>query len=246
MYMYFNAKAGPFSDARVRQAAAIAIRRDEIVQAAFFGRGRAAGKPAVRASQARSSTKRSSHGWAYDPARAKALLADAGVGSGFACKLLATSTYGMIKSTAEVIQSHLAEIGIQADLVLPDWATRIVLGNRGQFDIAVNGTTNESNDPDGMSNFVGTDLPTNYTRSFGITSPQIDTLLAEGRRTFDATRRKAIYAELEQAAVTVVPMVGLCWRDQGYAMTRDLTGFTDMPGALTFYSATTLETATFA
>ena len=41
MYMYFNCKSGPFADARVRRAAALAIRRDEIVKAAFFGRGRA-------------------------------------------------------------------------------------------------------------------------------------------------------------------------------------------------------------
>ena len=31
-----------------------------------------------------------------------------------------------------------------------------------------------------------------------------------------------------------------------YAMTKDLDGFTDMPGALTFYSAATLETVAFA
>ena len=96
-----------------------------------------------------------------------------------------------------------------------------------------------------MSNFVASNLPNNYTRSFGISSPQIDDLLAEGRRTFDQTRRKAVYAELERVALQVVPIVGLCWRDQGYAMTKELTGFTDMPGALTFYSAMTLETASF-
>ena len=90
----------------------------------------------------------------------------------------------MIKSTAEIMQSQLAEIGIQAELVLPDWATRIVLGNRGQYDITVNGTTNESNDPDGMSNIIGTDLPVSYTRSYGLSLPELDALLADGRRTF--------------------------------------------------------------
>ena len=245
MYMYFNATSGPFSDVRVRQAAAIAVRRDEIVQAAFFGRGRAleslpfdSGGPFFDPARA--------HGWAYDPKRAKALLAEAGLASGFSCSLLATSTYGMIKSTAEVIQSNLAEIGIQANLVLPDWGTRVAVGNRGQFDLAVNGTTNESNDPDGMSNFIETDLPNNYTRSFGLSLPQLDALVAEGRRTFDLERRRAIYAEVEKLAVENVPMVSLCWRDQGYAMVRELAGFTDMPGALTFYSAMTLETASFA
>ena len=245
MHMYFNAKSGPFGDARVRRAAALAIRREEIVNAAFFGRGRvleglpfAPGGPFFDEARSR--------GFAYDPARAKALLAEAGHAAGFDCKLLATSTYGMIKSTAEVLQSHLAEIGIRAKLVLPDWATRITLGNRGQYDIAVNGTTSESNDPDGISNTVGTDLPPSYTRAYGLSLPRLDALLAEGRRTFAPDRRRAIYAELEQLALQEVPIAGLAWRDQGYAMARDLRGFTNMPGALTFYSARTLETAEFA
>ena len=244
MYMYFNATSGPFSDVRVRQAVAVAIRRDEIVQAAFFGRGRALESLPVERARPFYSEARA-HGWAYDPKRAKALLAEAGLASGFSCSILATYPYGMIQSTAEVLQSQLAEIGIKASLVLPDWATRVAIGNRGQFDIAVNGTTNESNDPDGMSSFIETDLPANYTRSFGLSLPSINALVAEGRRTFDLERRKAVYAELERLAVESVPMVSLCWRDQGYGMSKDLTGFTDMPGALTFYSAMTLETASF-
>ncbi len=244
MYMYFNARSGPFSDVRVRQAVAVAVRREEIVKAAFFGRGRPLESLPFDPHGPFFDPARA-HGWAYDPVRAKALLAAAGLASGFTCNLLATSTYGMIQSTAEVIQSNLADLGIQVNLVLPDWATRIAVGNRGQFDLAVNGTTNESNDPDGMSNLIETDLPNSYTRSFGLSLPQLDALVAEGRRTFDLDRRKAIYAELEQLAVEQVPMVSLCWRDQGYGTTKPLAGFTDMPGALTFYSAMTLETASF-
>ena len=36
-------------------------------------------------------------------------------------------------------------------------------------------------------------------------------------------------------------MVGLCFRAQGYAMSRQVTGFQNLPGALTFYSGTTFE-----
>ncbi len=245
MYMYFNCKSGPFADARVRRAAALAIRRDEIVKAAFFGRGRALeGLPINPTSPFYDEAL--AHGWAYDPAQAKSLMAAAGLGGGFACKLLATSTYGMIKSTAEVLQSHLAEIGIQADLVLPDWATRITLGNRGQYDITVNGTTNDGNDPDGISNFVGTNLPISYTRSYGLSVPRIDDLLAQGRRLFDQAQRKAVYDQLQQVCLAEVPLASLCWRDQGYAMAKDVRGFTNMPGALTFYSAGTLETTELA
>ena len=39
MYLTFNAKVKPFDDPRVRVAIAHAIRRDEVIKAAFFGRG---------------------------------------------------------------------------------------------------------------------------------------------------------------------------------------------------------------
>ena len=245
MHMYFNAKSPPFADARVRRAAALAVKRDEIVAAAFFGRARVLeGLPMTPGTPYFNEAR--SHGFAYDPAEARRLLAEAGYADGFDCKLLATTTYGMIKTTAEVVQSNLAAVGIRADLVLPDWATRITLGNRGQYDIAINGTTNESNDPDGISNYIATNLPPSYTRAYGLSLPKLDALLAEGRRTFDLERRRAVYAELEAYALEQVPIAGLAWRDQGYAMAAGVRGFTNMPGSLTFYSARTLETTEMA
>src|SRR5208337_2614707 len=115
MYLTFNAKAGPFGDARVRRAVGHAIKREDIIKAAFFGRGDPIeglalpkGTPFYDESLA--------HGLAYDPAKAKALLAEAGMASGFSCKLLSTAQYGMHKDTAAVTQQYLAAIGIQAEL----------------------------------------------------------------------------------------------------------------------------------
>ena len=130
MYLTFNGSVKPFDDARVRVAVAQAIRREDIIKAAFFGRGAPIeGLPLTEGTEFYDA--KLAHGWPYDPAKAKSLLAAAGVGSGFSCKLLATAQYGMHKDTATLVQQNLAEIGIQAELVLPDWATRVTLGNRG-------------------------------------------------------------------------------------------------------------------
>jgi ABC-type transport system substrate-binding protein len=240
MYLVFNGHAPPFGDARVRRAVAHAIRRDEIVKAAFFGRGTplegvplAPDSPFYDAARARA--------WAYDPAKARALLQQAGLADGFSCKLLATAQYGMHQATATVVQQHLGEIGIRVELVLPDWATRVSLGNRGQYEFAVNGTAADSNDPDGLAFLMGGNLAPSFARSYGLDVPALDALLAEGRAAFDPAQRRAIYDRLQDVAVEEAPFVGLCWRSQGYAMSRRVSGFRNMPGALSFYSGTTLE-----
>jgi ABC-type transport system substrate-binding protein len=240
MYLTFNAKVKPFDDARVRRAIAHAIRRDEIIKAAFFGRGSPIeGLPLNEGTEYYDAQL--GHGWAYDPAKAKSLLAAAGVGSGFSCKLLATAQYGMHKDTAAVVQQHLGDIGIQAELVLPDWPTRVTLGNRGQYEMAVMGSASEYNDPDGLTPFLAGNLAVSYVRSFGLDIPKIDQLLAAGRAEFDAAKRRAIYAELQQECLEQAPIVSLCFRSQGYAIKREVSGFHNLPGALTFYSGTTLE-----
>ena len=240
MYLTFNAKVKPFDDPRVRVAIAHAIQREEIIKAAFFGRGAPIeGLPLTEGTAFYDA--RLAHGWAYDPAKAKALLAAAGVGNGFACKLLSTAQYGMHKDTATVVQQHLAAVGIQAELVLPDWSTRVTLGNRGQYELAVMGSASEYNDPDGLAPFLAGNLAPSYVRSFGLDVPKIDELLAAGRSEFDDTKRHAIYTELQQVFLDQAPMVGLCFRAQGYAMSKGVSGFHNLPGALTFYSGTTFE-----
>jgi ABC-type transport system substrate-binding protein len=240
MALGFNGETGPFKDVRLRQAVAYAIRREEIVDAAFFGRGRPLmGLPIPATSpyfdEARSKT------WTYDPDRAKKLMAEAGVAKGFSCTLLSTAQYGMHKSTAEVVQAHLSEIGVDVKLNLPDWATRVNLGGKGQYEFCVQGTTADNNDFDGLAPILDGELPANMSRSYGIRTPEIHDLFVKGRAEFDAAKRKAIYAELEKVALQQAPLVGLAWRAQGYGMTKAVNGFKSMPGGTNFFSAYTME-----
>ena len=177
-----------------------------------------------------------------DPAKSKQLLAAAGVPNGFACTLLSTAQYGMHKGTAELVQQHLAEIGLQVELALPDWATRVNLGNRGQYQFSISGTTADSNDPDGLAGLLDGSLGASIARSYDLRLPKLEQLLAAGRSEFDETKRRAIYLDLQREALDQVPAAFLAWRSQGYAMAKDVEGFRNMPGALTFYSGTTLET----
>ena len=240
MYLTFNGARPPFDNPLVRRAVAHAIRREDIVDAAFYGRGAPLAHLPI-SSASPFYTAAHADAWAYDPERAKSLLAEAGFPDGFDCTLLSTAQYGMHTATAEISQAYLSMIGINATLDLPDWATRVQQGNAGQFDIAVMGTSADSNDPDGISRIVDTSLPTSFVRSANLPLPEITALFQKGRATFDTAARKEVYRDLEAKAIEQVPMVGLAWRAQGYAMRTGVSGFANMPGQLTFYSGLTLE-----
>jgi len=240
MFIQFNGKAGPFGDPRVRQAIGHAIRRDEIVKTAFFGRGAVLeGMPIPSESEFYDAAKEKF--WNYDLDKAKALLKEAGHADGFSCTMLSTAQYSMHKTTAEVCQQHLAEIGIQVQLNLPDWPTRVSLGNKGQYELAIQGSSGDSNDPDALAQVIDGELVASYARSFAMPTPKLHELLAAGRAEFDPAKRRAIYDQVQTVALEEAPIVSLCWRSQGYGMAKDMSGFHNLPGALTFYSGITLE-----
>jgi peptide/nickel transport system substrate-binding protein len=231
MDILFNGTKGPFSDARVRRAVAHAVKREDIVKAAFFGRGKALeGVPIVEGTPWWDAEL--SKGWRYDPAESKKLLAAAGVPNGFQATMLATAQFGMHKDTAEVVQQHLAAIGIQCELRLPDWSTRVRLGTTGQYEIAIHGVAADNNDPDGLTVVMDTSLSPTHGRSFGVPAPRTAEWLAKGRAEFDEAKRVVIYKEMQRAALEEVPLVGLAWRAQGYGLDRRVSGFANLPGAL--------------
>jgi ABC-type transport system substrate-binding protein len=242
MNLLFNGRSGPFKDVRLRQAVAYAIRREEIVKAVFFGRGAPLGGPPLAPGSA-FYDEAQANVWRYDPDRARALLAEAGMVGGFDCTLLATATYGMHRDTAQIVQQHLGEIGIRAQLSLPEWAQRVALGNRGQYEFAVFGTTADSNDPDGLAPVMDGELSPVYSRSAGMATPELHRLFAEGRAEYDPAKRRAIYRKVGETFLRDAPFVSLAWRAQAYGMAKSVQGFGTLPGALTGNSGILLEEA---
>jgi len=226
----FNTSKPPFDNPLVRQAIGYAINREDIVAAAFAGQGEPLyGFPNPPGSAYQASTPENSY--TYDPERAKALLAEAGYANGFNCTLLATSTYGMLQDTAVVVAAYLQAIGINAELKLPEWASRITAGNEGQYDIAIHGTVGEYNDPDSLYPLLHSSVKT-FQNSFGFASERIDTLLEKGRGELDPAKREEIYKQLAQAYFEEVPQAPLVWRVQSFGLARNVEGFQCLPGFL--------------
>ncbi|WP_399141036.1 ABC transporter substrate-binding protein [Streptomyces sp. NBUA17] len=236
MYLAFNVTRKPFDDPRVRRAVALAVNRDSVVRTVFSGHARpVAGPPVPTVSEYHDTG--TADAWAHDPAAARRLLAEAGHPGGFSATLLTTSQYAFHQDTAVSVQSDLERVGIRVTLENPDYATRIQLGNSGDYDLAVNGNGGIVNDPAFLSDFlVG---PANYKRSFGYTDERTEELLVEGVRATAAADRKDIYTALQQRIAETVPFAMISDREQAFAHTDRVRGFGNLPGFLTFDSGYT-------
>lgn len=242
MYLLFNNTKGPVANPKVRDAIGYAIKREDVMAAAFFGHGRPLYGMPVPSSSPFFNEELANH-WSYDPAKAKALLAEAGYGDGFSATLLSTAQYGMHTDTASVCQQHLKAVGINVKLNLPDWATRVDLGNKGQYDIAVMGSAATFNDPSALGDFVDGRLGNGYGRSFGFSDDKLNELTDRGASEIDPAKRKEIYDQWQKRALETVPLVGINWRAQGYGLQKSVKGFVNIPGFLTFFSGYMIEEA---
>jgi peptide/nickel transport system substrate-binding protein len=137
----------PMKDKRVREAMNVAIDRAEIAQSIFAGRAEPAAIPLGLSWSFRDIGFKPGPetSYAYDPNRAKKLLADAGVGSGFNLDVYAFQLPGLPegKAFAEGVAGYWEKIGIRTKLIPVDypafrklWVDRKIPGSVGYYNIA--------------------------------------------------------------------------------------------------------------
>jgi len=239
MKLQFNTDFEPFSKPKVRQAIAYGIDRSAIINTAFSGRGEPIYGMAILEGYMGYDEKFTNY-FEHDVEKAKELLAEAGYPNGFKAKLLSTSQYGMHEQTAIAVQAELKKIGIDVELELPDWATRINKNVEGDYQFLVAGTSGDITDGDWMSNFF-TGGPARLNNSANFADEKIDSLLEEGRKEIDPEKREDIYHQLIERALELSPFVYLSWREQSYGMQENVNGFNNLDGFLSFQSGVTLE-----
>src|SRR5262249_53934054 len=111
----FNTTTKPFDDVRVRQAANYAIDRETIVKSLLGGYGELLHGPFSSSWLGYDPSLRP---YAYDPARAKQLLAEAGYPNGFDTVFnFSSGVFLADREIAEVVASQLAQVGIRVRLI---------------------------------------------------------------------------------------------------------------------------------
>jgi len=213
LYLRLHALRSPLDDVRVRQALASAIDTDTIIATLYGGHARrvAAPFPPDVFGYDPSATP-----VAYDPDRARALLAEANYDTG--ATLTFETPRGRYPGDAQVplaIAGYLEKVGVKTRVVVVEWATYLqkVMAGRGE-DMFLLAGTNRTFDP----HFTFARLYASAS-SFGhdyYGRADIDSLVAEAAATLDRARREALYHQLLDIIRADVPAIWLAQLDDIY------------------------------
>lgn len=211
IYLGYNSAKPPFDEVKVRQALSHAVNKADIVKTALGGFGIEAGTP-LPPSLLGYNQELASYGQGYDPARAKALLAEAGFTQGpdggwqregkkLTGKLL-TSTRSPNEAIATVLQSQLKAIGIPIEIQQLDSAAVMKASTEGAFDLLL--WRYDWNDPDALNIYLSSSRLRQTNRVF-YSNKQVDALLERGLRELDPEKRGPIYQEAQKTILTEAP-----------------------------------------
>ncbi len=238
--MVLNHTRPPFTDQRVRQAVAHAIDRTTVNTIGHGGLGLPITSGLFQ-SNSPWFCKENADMYAFDPAKAKALLREAGHPGGVTMNLVLAQFQPYLQSFA-VVEQNLKEAGIQVKVVPTDTGGMAEMRTKGNYDALWTGTILPYDDPDGYSTFFES-TGAFYGRPTGFKDPAINKLFADGRRLLREAERKPIYCQLERRALEGAYWVFITWRPNLFGVRQALKGFVSMPGPLQLQTPILLESA---
>ncbi len=197
-YLAFNTEKEPFTDKRVRQALNMAVNKQAILDAVFQGAGKMAKNPIPPTIW---SYNENTKDYPYDPEAAKALLAQAGLGDGFATDIWAMPVQRPYnpnaRRMAELIQADWAKIGVKAEIVSFEWGEYLKRSKAGEHQTVLLGWTGDNGDPDNfLYVLLGCDAASGANRARWCYKP-FDDLLRQAKQTSDVAKRTALYQEAQ-------------------------------------------------
>lgn len=228
-YIGFNNTFAPFDNVKVRQAIALAIDRQRIVDN-FYPRGSSVASHFTPCDIPGGCTGEEWYG--YDPAAAKALLAEAGFADGFTTKLhLRDVVRGYLPSpvtVAQDIQDQLkTNLNITVEIDVQDATTYLGTASRGELP-GIHLLGWGADYPD-VTNFLDVHFGVGSSAQFGEKWDDITGPLVEGAATSDPAARAALYEQANNAIREHIPMIPVAHGGSGTAFRADVTGAHSSP-----------------
>ena len=224
--LYMNAAKPPFDNPKLRAAVNLAIDRDAAVEVLSQGEGLVGGYLMPGGAWSLSEEEvRKFPGYAKDKAteleQAKALLKEAGVGSGFSVDIISRNGRSFI-ALSVFVQDQLTKLGITSKVVPTETAPATELARKGDFQLLTWGHEFALDDPDTVyGEFYICGGARNWA---GLCSTEADALYEKQSQEVDTAKRKALVQEMERKAVPEAIKIVTHWNrrfDGQWAFVKD-------------------------
>ncbi|MBW2357058.1 MAG: ABC transporter substrate-binding protein [Deltaproteobacteria bacterium] len=212
-YLAINTEKPWLKDARVRRAIAHAIDKETLIASIFQGLAVPAKNPFPPSIW---SYNDAIQPYAYDPAKAKKLLEEAGFDFSRELELWAMPVSRAYMpepvKTAELIQAYLAAAGVKSKIVRMDWGTYLKKTSNGEHDLCMLGWLGGNADPD---NFLYGLLSADTAKTPGAANvalwknAEFTKLCLQAQRTFDKAERTELYLKAQEIFHQEQPWVPL-------------------------------------
>ena len=163
-----------------------------------------------------------------DVAKAKRLLAEAGVKTPLTVELMITNAADQ-RQTGEVIQSMAAEAGFDVKLRATEFVTALKAQSEGDFEVFLIGWSGRADADGNLYNAIHTDTPLNDVK---YSSAMVDTLLEQTRAETDIAVRRGLYGKIAAQLNIDVPVMYIYSPKVLIAMSTKITGFTPIADGL--------------
>jgi len=221
--MAMNCANEALADERVRRAINLAVNKDELIEAVWWGYGEKIGShmPPVLPQYVDCSQT-----YAYDPQAARDLLAQAGYAEGLTLRMRLPQSYPEYVNAGQVIADALKQVGVACDIEIVDWSTwldDVYVGRN--YDLTVVGHTGRL-DPITLLARYESGSSENY---FNYADPRVDELIALYRSELDESVRAGYVEELQRTLATQVPALYIQTPVMVYFANAKLHGFVRYP-----------------
>jgi peptide/nickel transport system substrate-binding protein len=228
-----------FKDKRVRQALALSIDRDVIVRGLFKGKAQVGNDnpfaPVFPSSDAGVPQRK------IDVAKAKQLLAQAGVGNGFDVTLT-TEKYMEIPDLAVVVQNAAKAIGVRINLKVESQSLYYGSGTPGKSDWLDSPLGITDYGHRGVPNvFLNAPLTSTGTwNAAHFKNPQYDKLVSDFVAALDISAQKKVSAQIQTLLLDETPVIFPFFYDQLIAARKQLNGMRFTALAQLYFDRATL------
>jgi len=235
-----NVTKPPTDDHAVREAVSWAVDRKTIVEKVFFGVHHATVGPLSEGVWARDESIEKM--FAFDPARAKKILDDAGwkLGSGPIrqksgqnLEILLVTFRSPWTEIAQALQSQLRDVGIDLKIQPLERGPYLDLVRSYKHNMAA--TSSTSIDPDGILRVCYHSLNRGSGSNFSnLADPALDALLVKGQsQELNTQERRQTYLDAQKRVMEILPFVGVMSQVRVEAMSNKVHDFKPGPDGLT-------------